>query len=265
MIVSEMASRITELRNRKGLTQKELAELCNVNIRTIQRIESGDVIPRKHTLKLLSAIFGYDLNALDASAVEEPKTPNKPAIRLAFIAGLIFSVNAIAVVFDLITGSLNETSHIITVLIHVTSCIFFYRGFYMLGKFRQNRTMEISFLLCMCLLPLINIMELLKPYYFNVYITSIVFTLLCISVILCGAGLLIETYNRSNLQNSNYYKFGGTAIVIQGAMFLSTDFTIVSVALILSLVTNFLLIAILRSGYTTTEKTGSFDTREVLA
>ena len=32
----------TELRIQKGLTQEELVERCNVTVRTIQRIESGE-------------------------------------------------------------------------------------------------------------------------------------------------------------------------------------------------------------------------------
>jgi len=41
-------------RKAKGLTQKEVAELCKITIRTIQRIENGQVKPRVHTIKVIS-------------------------------------------------------------------------------------------------------------------------------------------------------------------------------------------------------------------
>ena len=63
---SEFGNKIAELRRQKGLTQAELAEKCNLNIRSIQRIESGDVVPRANTIKILS-------NELD-SKLPIPKT-----------------------------------------------------------------------------------------------------------------------------------------------------------------------------------------------
>lgn len=46
--------RIVQARQQKGLTQEELAELAGVSARTIQRIESGDSIPRSFTLKAIA-------------------------------------------------------------------------------------------------------------------------------------------------------------------------------------------------------------------
>ncbi len=48
-------------RKAKGLTQAELSEVSSISIRTIQRLESGDVIPRVYTLKTLSKHLGVDL------------------------------------------------------------------------------------------------------------------------------------------------------------------------------------------------------------
>ncbi len=49
----ELGKKIAEYRKAKGLTQEELVELCNLNVRTLQRIESGEVMPRAYTLKLI--------------------------------------------------------------------------------------------------------------------------------------------------------------------------------------------------------------------
>jgi len=42
----DLGLKVIELRQQKGLTQEQLAELCEVSARTIQRIESGEVDPR---------------------------------------------------------------------------------------------------------------------------------------------------------------------------------------------------------------------------
>jgi phage shock protein C len=49
---------IAELRRRKGFSQDGLAYLCKIDVRTIQRIESGRVEPRASTLKLISEVLG---------------------------------------------------------------------------------------------------------------------------------------------------------------------------------------------------------------
>lgn len=49
----ELGKKISDLRKAKGLTQEELVEKCNLSVRTLQRIESGDVIPRTSTIKLI--------------------------------------------------------------------------------------------------------------------------------------------------------------------------------------------------------------------
>jgi transcriptional regulator with XRE-family HTH domain len=49
----QLGKKILELRLAKGLTQTELAEKCNLSLRTIQRIESTEVTPRSYTLELI--------------------------------------------------------------------------------------------------------------------------------------------------------------------------------------------------------------------
>ena len=44
----DLGLKVAELRQQKGLTQEQLAELCEVSARTIQRIESGEVDPRAY-------------------------------------------------------------------------------------------------------------------------------------------------------------------------------------------------------------------------
>ncbi|GAA4289550.1 helix-turn-helix domain-containing protein [Aestuariibaculum suncheonense] len=49
-----LAQRVKALRNRKGLSQEDLAEASGLSLRTIQRIENNETEPRGDTLRKLS-------------------------------------------------------------------------------------------------------------------------------------------------------------------------------------------------------------------
>lgn len=53
---------IADLRKKQGLTQEELVELCNINVRTIQRIEAGEVNPRSYTIKNILEALGTSID-----------------------------------------------------------------------------------------------------------------------------------------------------------------------------------------------------------
>jgi DNA-binding XRE family transcriptional regulator len=56
----ELGKKILELRKQKGFTQEELVAQCNINVRTIQRIEAADVSPRSYTVKAILEVLGFD-------------------------------------------------------------------------------------------------------------------------------------------------------------------------------------------------------------
>jgi transcriptional regulator with XRE-family HTH domain len=58
----ELGQKIQELRRKKGLTQEELVDTCKLNVRTLQRIESGEVNPRSYTTKIIFNALDYDRN-----------------------------------------------------------------------------------------------------------------------------------------------------------------------------------------------------------
>ena len=57
----ELGRKIAELRKAKGLTQDELVALCNLSVRTLQRIESGEVTPRSYTIKTIFSALDYNM------------------------------------------------------------------------------------------------------------------------------------------------------------------------------------------------------------
>lgn len=60
----KLAEKITQTRKNKGLTQEQLADLAKVTVRTIQRIESGDSIPRAYTIRTLAEALGVSFEYL---------------------------------------------------------------------------------------------------------------------------------------------------------------------------------------------------------
>jgi transcriptional regulator with XRE-family HTH domain len=56
-----IASSLKEARIAKGFTQKELSDLTNISVRSIQRIENGELVARSYTLKTLAAALGISL------------------------------------------------------------------------------------------------------------------------------------------------------------------------------------------------------------
>ncbi|WP_179022412.1 helix-turn-helix domain-containing protein [Winogradskyella forsetii] len=58
-------------RKLKGLTQEDLADKTTVGVRTIQRIEKGEVQPHLQTVKLLAVGLEIDVN--DLIVLENPK------------------------------------------------------------------------------------------------------------------------------------------------------------------------------------------------
>ena len=61
---SSIARKIIHFRKLKGITQETLAEITGLNVRTIQRIESGEVDPRLYTLKSIADALGVNLEEL---------------------------------------------------------------------------------------------------------------------------------------------------------------------------------------------------------
>jgi transcriptional regulator with XRE-family HTH domain len=108
----ELGKKISDLRKQKGLTQEELVDKCNISVRTLQRIESGEVTPRSYTVKTILAALEYDLSKISGSDdtigqnffewIREllliDINPDKPAgylikqLNIAWFSGLIYFI-----------------------------------------------------------------------------------------------------------------------------------------------------------------------------
>jgi uncharacterized Tic20 family protein len=59
-----IAKKIVHYRKQKGMTQEALAEITGLNVRTVQRIEAGEVDPRLYTLKSIADALQVNLEEL---------------------------------------------------------------------------------------------------------------------------------------------------------------------------------------------------------
>ena len=72
----QLGRKIVELRKLQRLTQEELAEKCNINVRTIQRIELGEVVPRSYTFKSIFSALDFNSSEISQSEFSDPEFIN---------------------------------------------------------------------------------------------------------------------------------------------------------------------------------------------
>jgi transcriptional regulator with XRE-family HTH domain len=239
-----LGTRIAELRSQKGITQKELADACNIDIRTIQRIEAGKVLPRMYTIRLLAAALGTEISCFHGDNTSTENAHSGRLLKWPFIAALVFSLNYIPVVLNIISLAPNSIINTVFIIIHIISCLFFFRGFYWLGKQSGNQAMAISALLSMILLPLINMINLMQGIvFFDTINTAVIFIVVCINAIIFGMSLLNEANKR--LPRNNLYKIAGYTTLVQSALFITGNFQLVATGLIISVFCNFMMTIIL--------------------
>lgn len=162
----ELGQKILELRQQKGFTQEELVEQCNISVRTIQRIEAGEVTPRSYTVKAILNVLDYDLEQLqfsESKATQEFKKlfllevdGEKEAsfliqqLNVAWICGLVYFLLGFLETGLYISRFsegefiVGKTGYIIIELITLGAFIFFMRGFVLAGKILKNYLLKIA-------------------------------------------------------------------------------------------------------------------------
>lgn len=70
---------IVALRKEKGFSQEVLAERAGLSLRTIQRVERGETVPRGHTLQALATALEVSLDALQMPPEPPPHPSPTPA------------------------------------------------------------------------------------------------------------------------------------------------------------------------------------------
>lgn len=91
-----MQTNLKTLREQKNLTQSELAEKSGLSLRTIQRIEAGN-IPKGFTLKAIAIALEIEPENLFLINEENPKTDRAKLINLFALSGLILPFGSVII------------------------------------------------------------------------------------------------------------------------------------------------------------------------
>ena len=247
---STTGDKVAHLRSQKGMTQKELADACHVDIRTIQRIESGDVEPRIYTIKLLANALDVTPDVFKTVTHEAPDLPER-GMKTALIAAIIFSINAFLIVYYLINPVPGSVAQACSIVVHAVSGTIFFKGYYLLGRAYKNKLLEITSLLSMVLFPLTNALYLLLFYFpfpdgfVRVDFISNVFMLLCIGDLFGGIGLIQLANKNAGNRKANWYKLGGVLVIVPSLLYFFISPAATTVALLISLCGNLVMVYVL--------------------
>jgi transcriptional regulator with XRE-family HTH domain len=155
----ELGRRLTALRKEKNLTQEELVEKSHVSVRTIQRIEAGEVLPRMVTVKILLEALGesYESFSTNLTQVMETQkstlpTTNRNTLLIAVLAGAVYLVSEIIlgtmdiawIIDDRDWGFRMNAIYICLTVVMVTSFALFARGFIALSFVFENTLLKVA-------------------------------------------------------------------------------------------------------------------------
>ncbi len=192
----ELGKKIVELRTAKGLTQEELVELCNISIRTIQRIENGEVTPRSFTVKTILAALGYDLDKIAESESSKPKSwverllltdlnSDQPSafvlkqLNIAWIFGVLYFILGFlegpAEYFRVASDEMifGSNGYVVIKILVLIAYIFFQRGFFIMGSLYNNYLLKITSIVLIGFMVLVQGFEIVSVYNHAVEVESV--------------------------------------------------------------------------------------------
>lgn len=79
-VKTNISTLVRQARTAKGITQQALSDLTGISLRSVQRIENGEVVPRAYTVRLLAEKLGIDNNLIAENLVVPVAAPLPPAL-----------------------------------------------------------------------------------------------------------------------------------------------------------------------------------------
>jgi transcriptional regulator with XRE-family HTH domain len=241
----ELGTRISEIRNQKGITQKELSETCRIDIRTIQRIEGGEVTPRLSTLRLIAEALSTDAIVFNGNEKKVIDFVSAELLLALLFCGIIYLFSWI--LFSPI-GPKNDlllAINLLTGVIYTLSGVFFYYTFYQLAKMRKNLLMQYASLVIMISMPLFLLSVLITSIFsFAEHIMQLMVILTGINSVVFGIGLM-----KSGSRFVNLYRSAGILQILIAPFFIIPIPVLSIVGCWLTIPFILLLIAIVYSEY----------------
>jgi len=241
----ELGKRLNEIRIQKGITQKELSDLCSVDIRTIQRIEAGEVEPRMSTVKILAAALEYDELVSPQNTAIIKSDQFRTVLLISLIAGFFYFFNFIlyTVVVPNFTSISGGPALFLLSMVHVISGGLFFLGFIITGWKYKNNLLLITSVSIIILIVLFVIVEMLARVTGNsvfVYLIRATVFLIGISGVLFGSGLI-----KTGSSGKILFIFAGIIQIAQNLMFIIPFLPVQAIGLWLAIPANFILLLIL--------------------
>lgn len=192
-----LGQKISEIRKSKGLTQEELVEQCNISVRTIQRIEAGEVTPRSYTIKTILSALDYDIEkiSIENNLTKEFKKlflleidDKKEAsflikqLNIAWISGCIYFLLGFAEAWVDYYRYSEEEMVISPVLYSVLkvvlliAIVFFMRGFVLTGKILKNYLLKITAFILIFISILFYSFDIISLYFGDIDYTIVLGT-----------------------------------------------------------------------------------------
>ncbi len=253
----EIGRKISHLRKEKNLSQEELTDRCNVSVRTIQRIESGDVTPRSSTIRILLAALDYQYDYLKTydPVIKELKSyglstfflmkevPAKEllrALQLSWIAGIIYFVLGIVeggLEYSVYAGdNLDDMDKVFFAFVKLwvlVAYFLFARGFVALGLIFKNYLLRISAYILIGVIAIVVATDIFTIY--NISEEELVLFISISEGITFGGTSILFGIALIRLQKSmgKISGYAGVLEMILGASFVTVIFFLIGFALMI--------------------------------
>lgn len=245
----QLGQKILELRKQKGLTQEELVEQCNISVRTIQRIEAGETMPRVYTIKTILAALDRDLDDLQEDTVFETKVKKAmlfeideskdvsylfTQLNIGWVAGILSAIVFIFQIFEIYhydTESTYFTGDIgfrVLGLFAIVFFVFHMRAFILMGNLFKSSILKAAALVFITVEIISNLITIIDVH--GTYISDIAFGI--ITSVLYGIAFLVFGYALYKLKGLGTLSQGtGIGYIILGVFLCTIILAIVAVPL----------------------------------
>lgn len=223
----DLGEQISEVRKQKGYTQSELADECNVDIRTIQRIETGEVTPRFFTLRIINEKLGTNFD-INGNAKINSIEGSRNIIRIGWISGIVFYCFIPLLIFEALSYThpgVSISSWPFSLLIAFNVFYFlvvfvFFRSIFYLGRYTKNTLIRIGAIISILVYLTLNsfkITGIAAEISLNAFVHVLLASLIGISNVVLGIGFVLAKIRKElSIATGAVLIFNGLSFLYSG-------------------------------------------------